>query len=250
MIYSLNSLLTVFLCYNYNGDGMIIAHRGVHNNDNIPENSIKAFKTAIDKNYGIEFDIEITKDDKLIIHHDDNLKRMTGLDAYVESLTYDEIKKLKLLNTNETIPSFKELLNLVDGKVFLDIEIKSTKKIDKIVKLVLDELKDYKGELSIKSFNPKIVNKFKKVTDKYKIGLLVMENSKSKLLNRLVKSNIIYKITNFDFLAVHKEMLNNNFYNKYIDNYQIYIWTIDSFEEIEKYNKMYPKVICICNNLI
>ena len=167
---------------------MIIAHRGVHNNKNIPENSSLAFKKAVDKKYGIEFDIELTKDDVLIIHHDDSLKRMTGIDKSSEELTFEEIRKLKLLDTNEIIPTFKELLDLVDGKVFLDIEIKSTKQVKKVVELVLKELEDYKGKLSLKSFDPKIVNRLKKETDKYKIGLLVMKTSKSKKLNLLVKT--------------------------------------------------------------
>ena len=140
---------------------MIIAHRGVHNNKDIPENSMIAFKKAIDKNYGIEFDIELTKDDILIIHHDDSLKRMTGVDKNSEELTFDEVRKLKLLETDEVIPTFRELLDLVDGRVFLDIEIKSTKQVKKVVELVLKELEDYKGELSLKSFNPSIVNRLK-----------------------------------------------------------------------------------------
>ena len=58
---------------------MIIAHRGVHNNVDIPENSILSYKIALDKNYGIEFDVHISKDDKLVVFHDDNLKRMTSI---------------------------------------------------------------------------------------------------------------------------------------------------------------------------
>ena len=66
---------------------MIIAHRGVHDNKEIPENSMKAFKLALDKKYNIEFDIHVTKDEKLVIFHDDNLARMTGVDKNIEDLT-------------------------------------------------------------------------------------------------------------------------------------------------------------------
>lgn len=228
---------------------MIIAHRGVHNNKDIPENSMKAFKGALDKKYGIEFDIELTKDDVLIIHHDDSLKRMTGIDKNSEELTYEEISKLRLLDTDEAIPTFKELLDLVDGKVFLDIEIKTTKQVKKVVELVLKELEDYKGSLSLKSFDPSIVNRLKKETDKYKIGLLVMERSKSKKLNLLVKTKVIYHITKFDFLAAQKDMYNDNFYNKYVDKYPLYAWSFNGLIEAEEFIKKYPKVICICNDL-
>ena len=145
---------------------MIIAHRGVNNNKDVPENSMKAFKKAIDKNYGIEFDIEITKDNVLVIHHDDNLVRMTGINKKVEDMDFEEIKKLKLLKTKEHIPTFKELLELVDGKVYLDIEIKSTKKVKLVCDLVLKELENYNGELSLKSFDPAIVRRLKKIREK------------------------------------------------------------------------------------
>lgn len=228
---------------------MIIAHRGVHNNKNkIPENSLKAFSLAIEKGYGIEFDIEITKDDKLVIHHDDNLKRMTGVDKNTEDLTLTEIKELNLLDTNEKIPTFREFLDLVDGKVYLDIEIKGTRKVDKVCSLVLEELKDYKGELSLKSFSPWIVNCLRKKTNKYKIGLLVMEHSGSRWLNLAVKTKLIYKIAKFEFLAPHKKML-DKVYDKYIKDYPMYTWTVDGLKEAKEIEKKYLGVICICNYL-
>lgn len=228
---------------------MIIAHRGVHNNKNIPENSLLAFKEAINKNYAIEFDIEITKDDKLIIHHDDNLSRMTGVFKNVEDMTLDEIRNLKLLGTSEKIPTFKELLDLVSGKVFLDIEIKSTKKVKKVVELVLKELEDYNGSFQLKSFSPLIVKELKKRTNKYKVGLLVMKKSASKLLNFLVKIKLIYHVTQYDFLAVSKQIINNKFYNKYKDKYPIYVWVFEGIKDTKEYLKMYPDIICICNDL-
>ena len=227
---------------------MIIAHRGVHNNKDIPENSLKAFKKAIDKGYAIEFDIEITKDSKLVIHHDDNLKRMTGVCKKTEDMTYDEIKELRLLDTNETIPTLSEVLDLVNGKVFLDIEIKSTKRVKEVVSLVLDELEKYNGDVTLKSFNPFIVKELKKVTNKYKVGLLVMRNSPNKGLNFLVRTGLIYKIP-FDFLAIDKRMLNIDYYNKYIDKYPLYVWTLNGLDEACIYLEKYPKIICICNDL-
>ena len=227
---------------------MIIAHRGVHNNKDIPENSLASFKKAIDRNYAIEFDIEITKDNKLVIHHDDNLKRMTGVNKSVEKLTLNEISKLRLLDTNYGIPTFAEVFDLVNGKVFLDIEIKSTRRVKEVVSLVLKELEDYNGLVQLKSFDPFIVKYLKKVTNTYKIGLLVMENSASKGLNFLVKTGLIYKVP-FDFLAVDKKMLNNNYYNKYINKYPLYAWTFNGLSEAEEYLKKYSKIICICNDL-
>lgn len=227
---------------------MIIAHRGIHNNKDIPENSMLAFKMAIDKEYAIEFDIEITKDDKLIIHHDTNLVRMTGVNKKVEDMTLNEIKELNLLDTNEKIPTFKELLELVNGKVFLDIEVKSTKKKDKIIDLILDELKDYKGELSLKSFDPFIVSKLKKRNTKYKIGLLIMKKSASKGLNLLVATRLIY-LTKCDFLAVSRKMVNDRYYIRHTKKKPLYVWTFKGLADAERFVKKYPNAICICNDL-
>ena len=67
---------------------MLIAHRGIHNNIDIPENSLLAFKKALENNLSIELDIHITKDLKLVVFHDDNLNRMVGKNIFIENLTY------------------------------------------------------------------------------------------------------------------------------------------------------------------
>lgn len=227
---------------------MIIAHRGVHNNKDIPENSKKAFELAISKKYAIEFDIQITKDNKLVIFHDNNILRMTGVSKNIADMTFDEVRKLKLLDTDYGIMTFKELLNLVDGKVFLDIEVKSTKKVNLISSLILKELENYNGKFQLKSFNPFIVRTLKKKTNKYKIGLLIMKKSPDKFLNFLVNTNLIY-LFKFDFLAVHKKMLNAKYYNKYIKKYPIFAWTFNGLIDAQSYLKKYPEIICICNDL-
>ena len=227
---------------------MIIAHRGVHNNKEFPENSMIAFRKALDKEYAIEFDIEITKDGVLVIHHDDNVKRLTEIDKNIEDMDYSEVKELRLLDTDEKIPTFKEVLDLVDGKVFLDIEIKSTKRVDEVVDKTLKELENYKGELSLKSFDPRIVSNLKKKTNKYKIGLLVMKDSANHGLNFLVKTKLIY-LTKYDFLAANKKMLNEEFYKKNIKKCPLQVWCFNGLIEAEEYLKKYPEIICICNDL-
>ena len=70
-----------------------IAHRGLHNiNENIPENTLKAFKNAIKNNYAIELDVHILKDGKVIVFHDKTLFRMTGVNKKIKDMNYDEIK--------------------------------------------------------------------------------------------------------------------------------------------------------------
>lgn len=226
----------------------IIAHRGLHNNIDIPENSLKSFKLAIEKNYPIELDIHLTKDNQLIVFHDDNLKRMTKENKIIEALTLTEIKKYKLLNTNEQIPTLKEVLNLVNGKVLLDIEIKGKKRIKTLINQLINELKNYNGEIIIKSFNPIIVKKVKNKTNKYLVGLLLSHNTDSRLYNIIAKTNIVIPYSKPDFLAIDKKLLSKKRIKKYLSKYQIMIWTIKEQNEIEKINN--KNYIYINNNLI
>ena len=230
-------------------ENLIIAHRGVFNNKDIPENSLLAFKTALKKHIPIEFDIQITKDNKLVIFHDDNLLRMTGVDKNIQDMDYKDIEKLHLLNTKQKIPTLKEALNLINGKVLIDVEIKDTKKKDKVIELVLDELKSYKGEVLLKSFNPIIVKKIKKKTKQYKLGLLIAYHYENKLFNFLFKTNIPLYYLKPDFIAINKNIINEKYYNKMKKKYYIFLWTIRSTKERESYQKKYLNLNYICNNL-
>ena len=87
--------------------GAYIAHRGYHG-ENAPENSIPAFKAAIEKGLIIETDIHVLKDGEVVVFHDDTLTRMCGDERKIEDLTLEEVKKLRLKDTNEQIPTFKE----------------------------------------------------------------------------------------------------------------------------------------------
>lgn len=225
---------------------LIIAHRGIHNNDDIPENTILAFSKAIEKNIPIEFDIQITKDNKLIVFHDENINRLTNIDKNIQDMTYDEIKKIKLLNTNEKIPTLKEVLKLVDGKVLIDIEIKNTKKKKELTNLLLKELGDYNGDVIIKSFYPSFIRRIRKKTNKYKVGLLLTNNSKKKFFNYLANTNFVLKIYKPDFVSISKKMLIKKYLKKYKDKYPILVWTIKD-EKIEDYKKKYLNYSFICN---
>lgn len=139
------------------------AHRGLFTADQrIPENSMDAFARAIQAGYGMELDVELTCDDVLVVFHDDSLARMTGKEKKLWDCTYEELQQLHLAKTDKKIPLFSDFLKLVDGKVPLIIEIKNTKKLDKICSMTYDLLKDYKGLYCIESFNPFIIAWFRK----------------------------------------------------------------------------------------
>ena len=219
-------------------NNLIIAHRGIHNNINIPENSILAFSKAIKKSYPIELDVQLTKDNILIVFHDKNLKRMTGCCKDINELTYNEIKKLKLLNTYQIIPTLKDVLNLVNGKVLLDIEIKSTKKINKICEI----LTSYNHPFIIKSFSPRIIRWFYKNNPDIIRGLLISK----KYYNGIIGS-IILNLCKPNFLAISKNYIKKYGLKKYYRKYPIMIWTIQNKQEINIFK--YLTTNYICNNL-
>ncbi len=143
--------------------GTCFAHRGYHNIKlGIPENSLPAFKRALKCGYAIELDLHLTKDRQLIVFHDDNLKRVCNLDATPESLTYEELLKLRLLGTNERIPLFSEVLGLIDGKVPLLVELKVGGTDLSLCPATYEALKDYPGEYLVQSFNPLALGWFKR----------------------------------------------------------------------------------------
>lgn len=141
----------------------LIAHRGMHNAaENIPENSLAAFGKAIEKGYIIELDVSMTKDQKLVVYHDKKLKRLFGLDSYLIETDYKDLAQLTFPNSTEKIPLFSEVLEYVDGRVPLLIEIKNEGDVGVMESLINEELKNYSGVYAIQAFNPYTVGWFKK----------------------------------------------------------------------------------------
>lgn len=140
-----------------------LAHRGLHTKDrSVPENSMAAFRRAVEHGYGIELDLQFSKDEQIVVFHDDTLNRVCGIDGRVDAYTYEELQKFSLCETAERIPLFSEVLELVDGKVPLLVEFKNGPKNDLLCERTLPMLRAYKGEFCIESFSPFIVSWFRK----------------------------------------------------------------------------------------
>ena len=136
----------------------LYAHRGLYDNKtDAPENSMKAFKKAIDAGFGIELDVQLTKDERVVVFHDFDLKRICNVDKRVKDLTYAEISKLNILDTDCKIPLFEDVLELVDGKVPLIIEYKLPDFKTDICEIVDGMLQYYNGSYCIESFHPMAV---------------------------------------------------------------------------------------------
>lgn len=140
------------------------AHRGLHDNLwGIPENSLPAFKAAVDKGYGIELDIHLTADNELVVHHDDSLYRMCHVERDIKDMTLKEIRQYTLLNTNEKIPTLQEVLDVVNGSVPLLVELKTeAHTCERLCRIFSKTMKNYSGKYIIESFNPLALRWYKK----------------------------------------------------------------------------------------
>lgn len=142
--------------------GWSYAHRGLHN-DRRPENSMAAFRAALQGGYGIELDVHLLKDGNLAVIHDHSLKRTAGADVQIEELTTEELADCYLEGTFETIPTFRQVLELFDGQAPLIIELKvAGKNYGELVEAVMEQLENYSGAYCIESFDPRCILYLKK----------------------------------------------------------------------------------------
>ena len=179
-----------------------IAHRGLWGDDFI-ENSLPAYQNAIDNGFAIEIDLYLSKDGTLFCFHDKTLERMTGEKGLIYEKTTSELKKMRLLNSEYTIPTFNEFLALVNGKTPVLIEIKNQP--DKtVVEKIIERLKTYKGDFAIQSFNPLYIKKVKKLAPDFIRGILgtnEKEPTESALNNFIIKKMPLNTLIKPDFIS-------------------------------------------------
>lgn len=142
--------------------GYCYAHRGLHSKG-VPENSMLAFRKAKQAGYGMELDVHLTKYGSLLVIHDSQLKRTTGIDGLVEDLLPEDLKHCYLEGTFETIPLLQDVLRLVNGEVPLIIELKTDgNNYARLCSKVCSLLDHYKGVYCLESFDPRCIRWLKK----------------------------------------------------------------------------------------
>lgn len=222
--------------------GRFYAHRGLHQNKNVaPENSMAAFELAIENGYGIEFDIQLSKDNIPVVFHDYSLKRVCGVEGYVWDYTYEELKNFHLYNSNEKIPHLQEVLDLVDGKVPLIVELKGENKDITISSIVAPYLDNYKGIYCVESFNPMIILWYKKNRPHVVRGQLSTRHKyrnksiNSKFLHFALQNLLFNFMTKPDFIAYNyknSDVLSFNICKKLYNTFTI-AYTIQSTKALE-----------------
>lgn len=186
--------------------GWAYAHRGLHG-DGVPENSMVAFRKALDAGYGIELDVHLMADGTLAVIHDSSLKRTAGADVRIEDLTKAQLGGYRLEGTEEAIPEFREVLELFQGKAPLIIELKAVNNHAALTAAVCDALRDYSGDYCIESFDPRCIYWLKKHRPDIVRGQLTENFLKEKggKLPFVLKFALTNQILNFlfrpDFIA-------------------------------------------------
>lgn len=225
--------------------GVLYAHRGLHDNkSDAPENSMPAFQKAVEAGYGIELDVQLTKDRVPVVFHDFTLDRMCGVSGKVADYTFEELQKLHLLQTEQKIPKFEDFLKLVEGKVPFILELKVEMKDIDVCSKVSEMMKQYKGIYCIESFNPLVLRWYRKYDKGVIRGQLsdvfVKESKNTKAILHWTLENLIWNfLTKPDFIAY-----NHHHYRKlsrcicrYIYGNLAVAWTIRSQEELNARKK-------------
>jgi len=225
-----------------------IAHRGLHtDNEIVPENSLLAMRLAKESGYAMEFDIHITKDDKIVVFHDADLVRMCNANVRVEESTYSDLKQYRLLSSPEKIPLLSDVLDCVNGHTPLLIEIKNTKHIDRICSITLETLKGYSGAYAIQSFNPKIVHWFTKNAPYIKRGMVAydMKDSSEPWVNKMIIRHMLLSFwvkpdfINYEHLSLPLRKL-SKLQKKGVT---IIAWTVRTQEELDRVKRHYSNAV-------
>jgi len=175
-----------------------IAHRGLHGGGAF-ENSLAAYEAAIQKGYNIEIDVHILADDEVVVFHDNTLERIFGESVELQDLTYEQLSHYTLPFVNEPIPTFKEVLDYINGRTGLLIEIKTYVRT-RVAERVSEMLENYNGNYAIQSFSPTALSWYRKHYPTVPLGILASDVLSFALYwsNRIHPDFISYMVSNLN----------------------------------------------------
>ncbi|UTB80471.1 glycerophosphodiester phosphodiesterase [Staphylococcus carnosus] len=217
----------------------IIAHRGF--NIDYPENTLLAYKAALNTNINmLEIDVHLTKDQELVVIHDDRIDRTSNGSDYIKNYTLDELKSYDFgLWKDSTfegtrIMTFGEVVKLIQPyDITLLIEIKKPSQYPNIEEILLRELKEYRlnpERAILQSFDEKSIQKIAEITREYELGLLL---SKKKYLMRMPNFNKIAKFC--EYVNPNYQLVNRKFVERaHAHRLKVMPYTVNNVEEIQK----------------
>lgn len=201
------------------------AHRGLHGPD-VPENSLAAFRAALELGAGIECDVRLSGDGEVMVFHDHRLSRLCGADWMVEATPAAVLAGHRLLDSEETIPWLSELLDLVGGRVPVLIEAKACAgNAARLAAALAGDLAAYAGPVGVMSFDPFVCRWFARERPYLRRGLVVKArwSALERWRRRIIASP--------HFLAVDRRLLGTRWAARMQARRPLYIWTIRTPEE-------------------
>ena len=189
----------------------LIAHRGLFDNaTDHPENTLPAFDRAVRAGYGIELDVHLTRDGQVVVTHDDDLRRICGEDVTVAGSTYEELRRHRVLASDQPMPLFTEVLDVIGGRVPLIVEIKDDGDVVATCRAADAILRDYDGVYCVESFDPRAVLWYRRNRPDVIRGQLSADFTRtpftrSRAANWLLTSMVFNPLTCPDFLAYNHE---------------------------------------------
>ena len=177
------------------------AHRGLHGGD-VPENSLSAFAAAISAGMGIECDVQQTGDGGAVVFHDWELDRLTGESGPVARRTAAELSQVRIGQGSDHIPTLRDLLGMVRGRVPLLIEVKTRRerRVGALCLAVRRDLEGYAGPAAVMGFDPRVCAWFRRHAPRIVRGLVVTEEG-ARTLSGAVRRHLALWQARPDFLA-------------------------------------------------
>lgn len=215
------------------------AHRGLHGareQGNVPENSLAAFRAAIDRGLGIECDVQRSADGQAMVFHDWQLDRLTGETGAVARLSAQQLGQVPLTGGTDTIPTLRQVLALVAGRVPILIEIKSRRE-DRVAALCLPVrrvLEGYTGPHAVMSFDPRVSRWFYRHSPHTVRGLVVSEGE-DRALPGMIRRRLALWHARPDFLAYDVRDLPSRFAaGQRARGLPVATWTVRTAEHRER----------------
>jgi len=212
---------------------LIIGHRGANKSE--PENTLKSFRKAIELQADyIELDVQVSKDGEIVVIHGYEISELTGYNGYVEKMTLDELKQLDF-GEGEKIPTLQEVIDLAQGEIGLQIEIK----VEEIGKKIIEMLRDASliESTIISSFIHNELLKIKKLEPEIKLGALLSERISeprdlTNATKRVIKKNFF--AVHPHFAGIDKELVDF----AHTNNLKVNVWTVNERTDMERLIKL------------
>ena len=225
----------------------LVAHRGLHDSaKGVPENSLAAFQLAIERGHAIELDLRITADRQVVVFHDSTLERMTGVPGQVDRWVLADLKKLRLLGTEQCIPTLDEMLELVNGQVPLLIEIKRDEgqELGRLEAILVKRLAQYNGMVIIESFDPEVLVWLRRNAPEFIRGQLGSISKSEPKITRYSKYLLFNPMTQPDFIAFHVRSIDYKLrMNCKKRNVPLIGWTVRTQEDLKRARQLCDGII-------